>query len=139
MIRVYFAFEVTFVTVYLALFTTYGFRIVKCQSLTTLSCGKMNSVGSFPKHTRRSPNTTVERNKIAYLAMFLAHCLPELVRLLIEVREEDNDKPANGQTPPPMHVYHCGSHDQNVQKFEHQRDTVWFANSIRGELYKENG
>ena len=138
MIGVYFAFEATFTAGYLDLFTTCGFRVVKCQSLTTLSGGKTNSVRSFPKHTRQSPNTAVDRIKIAYLAMFLAHCPPELVRLLIEVREEDNDKPANGQTTPTMHVYHCGSHDQNVQKFEHQRDTVWFASSIRGELYKEN-
>ena len=76
-----------FTVAYLALFTTCGFRVVKCQSMTTLSDGKINSVGSFPKHTRRSPNTTVNRIKIAYLTMFLAHCPPELVRLLIEVRE----------------------------------------------------
>ena len=76
-----------FTAVYLALVTTCGFRVVKCQSLTTLSDGKISSVGSFPKHTRRSPNTTVDRIKIAYLAMFLAHCPPEWVRLLIEVRE----------------------------------------------------
>ena len=28
----------------------------------------------------------------------------------------------DGQTTSTMYVYHCGSHDRNVQKFEHQRD-----------------
>ena len=31
-------------------------------------------------------------------------------------------KPIDGQTTSTMYVYHCGSHDRNVQKFEHQRD-----------------
>ena len=48
-------------------------------------------------------------------------------------------KPLDGQTTPTMYVYHYGGHDLNVQKFEHQRDTVWFANSIRGQLYRKNG
>ena len=48
-------------------------------------------------------------------------------------------KPTDGQTTPTMHIYHCGSYDQHAQMFEHQRYTVWFVSSIRGQLYKENG
>ena len=83
-IRVYFAFEGTATAVYAVFFTTCGFCVVKCQSLTTLSGGKINSVGSFPKHTRQSPNIAVNRTKIAYLAMSLVHCPPESIRLLIK-------------------------------------------------------
>ena len=70
-IGVYFAFEVTVTAVYVVLFTTCGFCAVKCQSLTTSSGDKINSAGSFPKHTRQSPNIAVDRIKIAYVAMFL--------------------------------------------------------------------
>ena len=85
-IRVYFAFEGTATALYIVFFITCGFCVVKSQSLTTLSAGKINSVGSFPKHTRQNPNIAVNRTKMAYLAMSLVQCPPESIRLLIKVR-----------------------------------------------------
>ena len=68
----------------------------------------------------------------------------------MKVRSEDHEqlqnialsgkhKPADGQTTPTMHIYHSGSHDLNVQKFEHQRDMacqVYSGSAVQGKWIK---
>ena len=78
---VYFAFEGTLNAVHVAIFTTGGFRVVKCQNLTTLICGRIDYLVcrklSEAHSTKCQCCGTIDTIKIAYLDMFMVPCPPE--------------------------------------------------------------